>query len=271
MFSTSRQTRAEAWLAAAEALQKAHARLYNVVLEIEHPDMATPATRAIEAEVDSFLQKHGMQPNHTVAETIFPAFEYRKGGIDAVYQYPESIYPHIRRYQPNNWGTYALRLTERKCSDGTTMVPLKIAVEKLKKQLSLISPKRAFYELDLGLDPLELKLYSAEDDYSRTRAGQCLSHISLKLGPNRELYLTALYRNQYFIQKAIGNLLGLARLQAAVAQEVGIPIGPLVCHATMAMLEDHGLETSVPWRRDEVDLLLKKCQEIRNTETEVAA
>ena len=95
------------------------------------------------------------------------------------------------------------------------MRPLELAIKKLKKQLSIVAPKRAVYELDLGLEPLELNLYSAEDDHNKARGGQCLSHISLKLGPNRELYLTALYRYQFYIQKAVGNLLGLARLQAA--------------------------------------------------------
>jgi hypothetical protein len=116
------------------------------------------------------------------------------------------------------------------------------------------------YELDLGLEALELKLYSAEDDHNVPRAGQCLSHISLKLGPDRELYLTAVYRYQYFVQKALGNLLGLARLQGAIARELGIPVGPLVCHATMAILEDHQLENSTPWNRAEVRNLLNTCK-----------
>jgi hypothetical protein len=269
MFAVTRQTRAEAWLTAAAALHQAHARLYNVVLEIENPDMATPVSRAIEAEVDAFLRKHQAQPNHTVAETIFPAFEYRRGGMAAVYQYPTSIYPFIR--DENRWGTYALRLTERKCSDGTVISPLEIVVDKLKKQLSMTSPKRAVYELDLGLEALELKLYSAEDDYNNNRSGQCLSHLSLKLGPNGELYMTALYRYQFYAQKAVGNLLGLARLQNAVARAVGIPVGPLVCHATMAMLEDRQLDSSVPWRRAELGDLLERCKAIRDNGVEVAA
>src|SRR5689334_3722973 len=81
MFAESRKTRAEAWLAAAQAMQKVHARLYNVVLEVEKPGFATPVSRAVEAEVDTFLKKYGAQPTHTVAETIFPAVEYRHGGI----------------------------------------------------------------------------------------------------------------------------------------------------------------------------------------------
>jgi hypothetical protein len=269
MFAATRQTRAEAWLAAAEALYQARARLYNVVLEIESPGMATPASRAIEAELDAFLRKHHAQPNHTVAETIFPAFEYRQGGISAVYKYPTSVYPFIR--DENRWGTYALRLTERKCSDGTVMSPLEIVIDKLKRQLSTTSPKRAVYELDLGLEALDLKFYSAEDDNNNNRGGQCLSHVSLKLGPNGELYMTALYRYQFYVQKAVGNLLGLARLQSAIANEVGIPVGPLVCHATMAMLEDRQLDSSAPWRHAELGDLLDKCKAIRDNGVEVAA
>lgn len=271
MFAVTKMTRADAWLTAAEAMQQVHARLYNVVVEVEHPGLATSTSRAIEAEVDAFLRKYQAQPVHTVAETIFPATEYRQGGIEAVYRYPDSVYPFIRSVQQNRWGSYALRLTERKCSDGTTMAPLELAINKLKKQLSTASPKRAVYELDLGLEPLELKLYSAEDDHNNNRGGQCLSHISLKLGPNRELYMTALYRYQFYVQKALGNLLGLARLQAAIAREVEIPVGPLVCHATMAILEDHQLENSAPWYRDDVIGLLKKCNAIRDGRVEAAA
>ena len=269
MFARSQVTRAEAWLVAAEEMQKAHARLYNVVLEVQKPGLVTPVSRAIESEVDVFLRKHRAQPTHTVAETIFPAVEYRQGGIGAVYDYPETIYQFIK--SENRWGTYALRLTERKCSDGSTVIPLELAINKLKKQLATKSPKRAAYELDLGLEPLELKLYDAEKDHATQRGGQCLSHISLKLGPNRELYMTAIYRYQYYVQKALGNLLGLARLQAAIAREAEIEVGPLVCHATMAILEDHQLDNSILWNRADVTQLVETCKAIRDKALEAAA
>ncbi len=258
MIAFSKTTRASAWLAAAIVLRKKHERVYNLVLEVERPDLATAASRAIEARVDSFLREHGAQPLHTVAETIFPAVEYRTGGLQAVYKYPETVYPVIRTAPQNRWGTYALRLTARRCADGAILNPLELAIQKLKAQLATKAPKRAAYELDAGLEALELKLYSAEDDHSKVRGGQCLSHISLKLGSNRELYLTALYRYQYFGQKALGNLLGLARLQACIAREVGIAVGPLVCHATMAILEDRQLDKA-PWDRAQMSKLVDEC------------
>lgn len=271
MFARTKTTRAEAWLVAAEAMQEAHARLYNVVLEIEKPGLVTPQSKAVEATVDQFLRDHDVFPIHTVAETIFPATEYRQGGIAAVYQYPQTVYPVIKSAPQNTWGTYALRLTDRKCSDGSHMNSLEMAITKLRRQLDTASPKRAAYELDLAMEPLEIKLYSAEDDFKKTRGGQCLSHISLKLGPNRELYLTALYRYQFYIQKALGNFLGLARLQAAIARELGIPVGPLVCHATMAILEDKALDNSAKWTRTEAAGLVETCKALLAMPAEVAA
>ena len=62
---------------------------------------------------------------------------------------------------------------------------------------------------------------------------------ALSWAPSTSFYLTAVYRYQFFIQKALGNFKGLARLQACIAREIGVPkVGPLVCHATLATLEE---------------------------------
>lgn len=255
------KTRAEVWLTAAKALFNQGGRLHNLILEVEKPDMGSEESAKIESLVNAFLTKYDCHPLHTVAETIFPAVEYRNGGIKAVYDYPKTVYPHIKSFPGNQWGTYALRLTERKCSDGTTFTPLQTMIGKMKRQLSLRSPKRSVYELDLMSEPLELKLYEADEDRNKAVAGQCLSHLSFKLGANHELYLTAVYRYQWFVQKALGNLLGLARLQACVAQEIGVEVGPLVCHATLAALEDPKVGVfKCPWDRPALAELLEECE-----------
>lgn len=268
MTPLSDVTRAGVWLQAARALFDKEDRIYNLILEVQQPGSATHASRAIERRVDEFLQKFQCQPNHTVAETIFPASEYIRGGLDAVLAYPTTVYPFI---QPaNRWGTYALRITERKCSDGSTFQPLKFLIDKLRRQLAQKAPKRAVYELDEMSEPLDLKLYEADVDRNNALAGQCLSHLSFKLGANRELYLTAIYRYQWFVQKALGNLLGLARLQACVAREVGIPVGPLVCHATLAILEDDKVQKGT-WNRAALRTLINDCEQCSNAvRTEVA-
>lgn len=268
MTPLSDTTRAGVWLQAARTLLDKDDRIYNLILEVQQPDAATPASRAIEQHVDNFLRENDCQPNHTVAETIFPAAEYVRGGLDAVLAYPTTVYPVIQSV--NRWGTYALRITERKCSDGSTFKPLGTMIDKLRHQLTRSGPKRAVYELDLMSEALDLKLYEADEDHGNERGGQCLSHLSFKLGPNRELYLTAIYRYQWFVQRAVGNLLGLARLQDCVAREVGALVGPLVCHATLAILEDKRVD-KVPWNRATLQKLIERCEEsLTITETDGA-
>ncbi len=263
MKTRSHQTRAGAWLEAAELLYSTANPVYNLIVEVTEPTLATDESRAVEKQVDEFLAKYDCQPIETVAETIFPASEYISGGLAKVYSYPESIYPYIKSIPSNRKGTYALRLVQRQCSDNETVNPLDMAITKLRHQLLNPGPMRAVYELDLNLEPLELKFYEADLDHDNHRSGQCLSHISLKLGPDRELYLTALYRYQYFVQKALGNFKGLARLQACIAREVGIPVGPLVCHATLAALETgKGNGNSGAWGRPALKHLLAQCRAV---------
>lgn len=263
-------TRATAWLRAARLLLEADTRIYNLVVEIQQPALATAQSRAIEASVDNFLVKHNRHPLHTVAETIFPAAEYKARGLAGVYAYPETVYEAIKTLPANRRGTYVQRLVRRKASNGELLNPLQMAIEKLRTQLSNPGPQRAIYELDLTSEPLELKFYDPEIDHANLRSGQCLSHISLKLGPNRELYLTALYRYQYFVQKTLGNFRGLARLQACIARELGLSIGPIVCHATLAILEDDRVGEG--WRRSDVRNLIHQCpQEPESSIDEPAA
>lgn len=262
------KSRAEAWLQSARHLLNEKERIYNLIVEVQEPGYEDAATKAVERRVDAFLAEHKCLPVQTVADTIFPAAEYMSGGLEKVFKYPTDVYPHIKRVKANAWGTYALRMTERKCADGQTINPLELAINKMKAALAVADrvhngPPRAVYELDMTMAPLELKLYDAENDYDNGRGGQCLSHVSLKLGPNHELYLTAIYRYQFFIQKALGNFKGLARLQACIARECGIGVGPLVCHATLASLEKGtGEGGQVRWGRRDMEALVTDCESI---------
>lgn len=266
MKPVSKPSRAEAWVQSARHLLDEHERIYNLIVEVEQPGIENGVTKAIERRVDAFLAEHNCLPVQTVSDTIFPANEYKSGGLQKVLKYPTDIYPHIQGLPANRWGTYALRLTQRKCSDGTIIKPLELVIDKLKSRLETANrvkggPPRAIYELDLDLAPMELKLYDVESDYDNPRGGQCLSHISLKLGPEKELYMTAIYRYQFFVQKALGNFKGLARLQACIAREANIPVGPLVCHATFASLEQGTGEGGTKrWGRGELEKLVAACE-----------
>lgn len=227
-------TRAEAWLSAVKHLSETEdCRELNLVLEVSNPGLATPFSRLIEEKVDTCLKKANQQPLHTVAETIFPAVEYRRYGARGVFEiYPDEIYPLI---QPvNKTGTYAYRLVRGYDQKNQPCNPLKNRLELMKKELSHKGTKMSVYEVSLD------EAYSIPVNRNDTTyiGFPCLSHLSFKLcSKNNLIHLTAIYRSQYFFEKALGNLLGLARLQGFMANELKVKPGVLVCHATDAKLD----------------------------------
>jgi hypothetical protein len=232
------ESRAETWFSAVQHLSTCSDwEDYNLVLEIRDPMRRNALDQRIEEGVDEFLRGTGKFPLSTVAETIFPAGEYRRHGPKGVYEtYPNDIYPKIKRLPELRWGTYAHRLVRRDAPGGSVN-PLKYCVEKIRRQLAGPSVKGACYELSLCDVALDLPLYDPVNDRKNHIGGPCLSHVSLKIMRDRRLALTALYRSHFYVQKALGNLLGLARLQAFVCEQTKLPPGPLVCMSTYATLE----------------------------------
>jgi hypothetical protein len=176
----------------------------------------------------------------TVASTIFPANFYLQRGATGIYEDYVKVHPQL----PRHWGTYAGRMLRKLAASegknrGAEINPLRILVEKMKKQATG-GRMRAVYEMNLIDDRelLELPIYNAITDARCTRGQPCLSHLSFKLvSAGQKVTLTVLYRNHYYIGKALGNLIGLAQLLSFVAAEAGIGVGPLVCHSTLAELD----------------------------------
>jgi hypothetical protein len=172
----------QAWLKAVEYLSSNHDAAYNLVLAVSRPEVLTPADFAIHDVVDGFLLEHGRPPLTTIAGTIFPANFYLHGGAEELDAYPQ-IYPRI----PRQWGTYAIRLlqksTYRRGNGQAEINPLRIIVEKMKKQLAG-GRMRAVYEANLveDTDYLELPIYNAECDAGGTRCQPCLSHCEKRCG-----------------------------------------------------------------------------------------
>jgi len=235
-------SRAATWLAAVEHLMTcSHWEDYNLVLEIAEPMRRNGFDRRVEEIVDAFLRKSEFFPLPTVAGTIFPAGEYRRHGPTGVYEtYPDVIYPDIKKLTKDvTWGTYAHRLVRRQGPKGP-INPLQICVEKIKKELAGTSVMTACYELSLSDLSVDLPIYEPGIDCNRRRGGPCLSHVSVKVTRQRRIQLTALYRYHYYVQKALGNLMGLAHLQAFVCEQTKLEPGPLVCVSTFATLQETG-------------------------------
>jgi hypothetical protein len=248
----------EVWLQAVGYLFRQRAACYNIVLGMQKPDQLSAGDFQIQERVDEFLRGHDAYPISTVATTIFPANEYLHGGANEVYVEFPKTYVKFRE----NWGTYAGRMLERSLPQGGVkplISPLEQLVNKMKQQRER-QHMRSAYEVSLveREDLLaDIPIYRAASDSRRVMSGPCLSHLSFKLLPEGKVMLTAIYRSHYYIERALGNLLGLAQLLAFVANEVGIGVGSLVCHSTYAVIDTDG-----GWTRTEVGGLIEDCKRI---------
>lgn len=233
----SAPTRIGAWLQACEHLLEVEHDL-NVILSIESPGSDGVAARPAKASIDAFYAAEGADPLHTVAETIFPGWEYRRRGLHGMFDIYAQEYDMLKRGEPHRWGTYAHRLLHRRTAAGETVNPLGSLIEKMRNehQQQRRGTYRACYEIGIAEGEYDLPLYNTVDDQGRRRGLPCLTHLSFKLYDGR-VHLTAIYRSHDYRYKVPGNLLGLARLQACVAKEVGVPIGALVTHSTYAYVD----------------------------------
>jgi len=233
------ETRVEAWSAATEYLL-ANGDALNVILDISSPVVEGEVGRAARKMLDALYLKEKQLPLHSVAETIFPAWEYLHRGKRGVYTRYPGEYRVLKKGSPLQWGTYAYRLISRTDAAGNETNPLDLLVAKMRRIRTEGSIKyRSCYELGLAEESYELPLYANASDGRRLRGAPCLMHLSFKLVDDI-VHLTALYRSHDYRYKVPGNLLGLARLQAFVAHEVGAEMGSLVVHSTLAFLDPAG-------------------------------
>lgn len=228
-------TRLDAWMEGVEFLLK-NGPSINLILAIGSP-IGNGSLSVADQRIDKFLQDEKQLPIHAVAETVFPGWQYQKRGLRGVFEiYPDKEYPLLKKRRPNSWGTYAYRLVRRRDADGGFMNPLEQMIDKMKKEIATIGSKKSCYEIGIANGEYELSLYNTTKDATRHMGGPCLSHLSFKL-IDGAIHLTALYRSHDYGYKVPGNLLGLARLQACVAQETGRSIGSLVVHSSYAFLK----------------------------------
>ena len=180
----------------------------TTVLHIAQPTMVRAQDQEVADMLDDFLVTHNRYSHHTVAETIFPGYEYITHGVDGVYStYPARIFPKIKHHSDmRHWGTYAYRLVRRRDHKGREYNPLAYCIQKMKDK----ARKRAAYEVGLGFG-FDLATYDDDDDRSARMGGPCLSHLSFKVIENT-VHLAVMYRSHYYIHRAFGKPVGSCAL-----------------------------------------------------------
>ena len=220
---------------------------HNVIIDVRNPMARAAMSDPGVAAVSKFLDDHEKKPVETVANTIFPAGLYtRYGAPDFFDRFNKNVLPKVRR--SGAWsGYYFERMTNLPQPGGEPINQLWEIVERLG------NPNvRALNKFEISVfDP-------ARDVNDSPYGGQCLSFASLKLSGKpdaRRLSMTAFYRNHFYVEKLLGNLIGLGRLLAFMAKEGKVGLGELTVVSTHAEID------MANWSRNDLIGLLTECDQ----------
>jgi thymidylate synthase len=225
--------------------QPAH-QATNVIIDVVDPTAAATLAHPVVAEVNNFLTARDKSVE-AVANTIFPSALYgRHGNPGFIKVFHERVLPKVRKNK--NWsGYYFERMTVRSKADGSNLDQLAELVGRIGDK----STKSLHNHQIVVFDP-------ERDATDSVYGGQCLSFLNFHLLPTKPktLVLTAQYRNHYYIEKLLGNLIGLGRLMAYIAKETGTRVGNLTVISTHATIDQPEPAT----RQDVIDLI-ERCQQ----------
>jgi len=224
------ETITDAWISALDHLQMRGQDEFGLVVAIADstPERADPA---VVRHLDVLLAQKGHQRVETVASTIFPVGLAASSPDRAtLYRRYHTLLPRLHRLRGNRRGLYFERLIAYPLADPARANQIETIIGDLTAQLH----RRAQRQGPLG-SIYEAHVFAPGKD--RIPIGfPCMSSLSFQLDGSR-LLLTATYRNQYYIERALGNYLGLARLQRFVCDAAGVRQGPLTIHAFRAHVD----------------------------------
>jgi thymidylate synthase len=249
---------ATAWLEAVKLVDGQHGhdgqsghQAMNVIIDIADPTAAATLAHPVVALVNDFLMAQD-KSIEAVANTIFPSALYgHHGSPGFIKVFHDRVLPKVRKNK--NWsGYYFERMTVHAKADGRNLDQLSELVGRIRDK----STKSLHNHQVVVFDP-------ERDATDSVYGGQCLSFLNFHLLPTRPktLVLTAQYRNHYYIEKLLGNLIGLGRLMAYIAKETDTRVGDLTVvstHATIDLPEGAS-------RQDVLDLIERSQTMVRAT------
>ncbi|MBF6339849.1 hypothetical protein IU450_28740 [Nocardia abscessus] len=226
-----------AWLATTLAVHSAGKHAFHTVTHIA--DAGKAEEPRIRAAADHLLVEAGLQPVTTVANTIFPAaLADRHPDPTRLAARYRNLFPQLKRLDPkNSKGTYFQRLVDYPTSSGGSFNQLGHLITTLDKELAGRGPKRARYETGFAVpdfDGAAPVLVPGRD--TSAMAFPCLSLLSFQLDGS-QVHAVAHYRAQYLVQRGYGNYLGISRLLAYIAGQVGLGPGSLTVVVGLAHVE----------------------------------
>lgn len=249
-------TPVSAWVSAAQRL-KADGDQNGLMLHIIDPIGFGAGEEQVVCEVDAFLRSREKFGVSTVANTIFPVALDQGDGIFALTERYIDVYKR-RMHRQGQWGRYFQRMVVWPDGSGKKNA----TVNQIAVNISMLRAMREGNAKFRG-NVTEIALFDPARDLRKISNRQCLSFIELKperQGENWQLNMMAVYRNHYYIQRTLGNLIGLGQLLQFMANEAGFLVGTLTIQSTHACLDPD-------LRRGEVGQLVEKCGKILSDTT----
>jgi len=243
-----------AWRAAVQAVDdRPGHEAQNVIIDVADPLVRSTLADPAVAIVDNFLRQWDAKPIETVANTLFPAALHRRHGSPAFYdRFTTRVLPAAARGGDRWSGYYFERMINLpRPGGGVAFNQLADIIGRLKDPSVKV------------LNKFELSVFDPLRDVDRSPyGGQCLSHASFK--PERStdgdrLHLTVMYRNHYYIEKLLGNLIGLGRLMAFVANEAELEVGALTVVSSHATIDQPKNDAKQTAPRSAIKTMLEAC------------
>jgi hypothetical protein len=180
--------------------------------------------------VDAFLEANGKRDLENVAWTIFPEryLTLANGDRDRFFELFTESFQRVQTFNPRNnrRGSYFQRLVDLR---GGGQGP---------NQLKWILEEYESHPLSRRRSKFQATTFDPARDHSS--AGQlefpCLQQVSFTFD-DEMLGLNAFYATQQVARKGYGNYLGLARLGAFMAREMGLKLGRLNVFVGMAQMD----------------------------------
>jgi len=191
---------------------------FNLFLQINQPLLFT-AQQTQEVVDSGLFTQDSIQD---VVNTIFPSKLYARNNgqpITQFYDLHENIYLRgktMHRKNRSRWGTYFLRFTK---FGGNRVNQLENIIGAIN---SRTNTQAACYIMHVSSIDYDSNI--------RTIGGPCLQYVQFAQH-NGTVNLTAVYRNHDFLNKALGNYIGLSKLLEFVCNRTGKQMGNILCHS----------------------------------------
>jgi hypothetical protein len=192
-------------------------------------DGAPAEDPVIRGTLDRLLAARGFIEVETVAFTIFPQeiWDAANGSRATFFRLAQETFPRYRSMNPraNRWGLYWQRLMmfDEVPGEGNQ---LKFILDEYARRPGV---RRSMFQAAV-FDPRR------DHRPSPYLPFPCLQHVSF-VPTAKGLVLNAFYATQQLFDKAYGNYLGLSRLGAFMAREMGLPFARLNVYVGVEKLE----------------------------------